>query len=516
MSTEDQTPLVAQLAQLFSGLPRAYGTYELFKRAEGGKKLTGKAKTVRGEVTITLWQQHVAGVKGLGIVPIRDDGTCMFGAIDVDKYNVNINAVEEQVKNLRLPLLPTRTKSGGLHLYLFAGTPIAAPILRTKLGEWATLLGFGGSEIFPKQDAMLSEKDFGNWINMPYFGWDTGHTDRYGVFRGNPLTLSEYVARAELLKVTEEGLKEIQPEKRASATNGDPFLEGPPCLQSMAIKGFPAGTRNISLFAVGVYLKKRFPNEWQELLREYNIKFMKPPLPDDEVKPIIRSLNRKEYNYTCDKFPLSNFCNRNVCKTRTHGVGQGGADWNVVIDSGGLKILTDPPYWILTVNGKRVQVTSEDYLTQRNFVRKCIDALGYKPPLLKADKWDAIVNKILQESIEVEAPADASSAGELQFYLTQFITVLPQAETREEILTGKPFTEEGFTHFRAADFKKYLESMHFRALPGNKLYAQLKEFGIAHKQYWVVNQNINVWFIPAIEKEQVVVPARTIGEKGEM
>lgn len=512
----DNTPLVLQLAQLFSGLPRAYGTYELLKRAEGGKKLTGKAKTVRGEVTETLWLRHVAGVKGLGIVPIRDDATCMFGAIDVDKYDVNITAVEKHVAALGLPLLPTRTKSGGLHLYIFAGTPVAAPLLRIKLGEWATALGFGGSEIFPKQDAMLSEDDFGNWINMPYFGWNNGETDRYGVYKGNPLTLAQYIERANSLRITQEWIeKYVLPEIKPTDDELT-FAEGPPCLQSMAIKGFPTGTRNIALFAVGVYLKKRFPEEWQQKIKDYNKKFMKPALPDDEVKSIFKSLNRKQYNYTCDKFPLSNFCNRNVCKTRTHGIGQGGEDWNLVIDSGGLKVCTDPPYWILTVNGKRMQIVSEDYATQRAFMKKCIEVINYNPPLLKADKWRAVVNKILQESIEVEAPADASSSGELQFHLTQFITVLPQAETREEILTGKPFTEEGFTHFRSADFKKHLESMHFRALTGNKLYAQLKEFGVGHKQYWVVNQNINVWFIPAIEKQPVVVPARTIGEKGEM
>ena len=43
----------------------------------------------------------------------------------------------------------------------------------------AEKLGFAGSEIFPKQDALAKPEDKGNWLNMPYFGGDA--TDRYGI-----------------------------------------------------------------------------------------------------------------------------------------------------------------------------------------------------------------------------------------------------------------------------------------------------------------------------------------------
>jgi uncharacterized ion transporter superfamily protein YfcC len=46
----------------------------------------GEAVTVTGEVTEALWEQHLSGRQGIGIIPIRDDSTCVFGAIDVAMF----------------------------------------------------------------------------------------------------------------------------------------------------------------------------------------------------------------------------------------------------------------------------------------------------------------------------------------------------------------------------------------------------------------------------------------------
>ena len=74
-----------KFSSLFAGLERAHGTYEIKdSRADG--KLTGKAITVRENVTLQHWKDHLSGVKGLGIIPINDDSKVKFGAIDVDEY----------------------------------------------------------------------------------------------------------------------------------------------------------------------------------------------------------------------------------------------------------------------------------------------------------------------------------------------------------------------------------------------------------------------------------------------
>jgi hypothetical protein len=51
--------------------------------------------------------------------------------------------------------------------------------LQPKLVAIAALLGFAGSEVFPKQQKILVDRgDTGNFLNMPYFAGS--RTTRYG------------------------------------------------------------------------------------------------------------------------------------------------------------------------------------------------------------------------------------------------------------------------------------------------------------------------------------------------
>lgn len=500
--------LVARMAALYHGLERAHGIYELLKRTTGGGKVEGKARTVRGDVTQELWDRHLHGVQGLGIVPIRDDATCYFGAIDIDKYDLRIEDVEIQVATLGLPLLPTRTKSGGVHLYVYGSEALPAALLKRRLEEWSIALGFGGSEVFPKQSALASNTDIGNWINMPYFNALTGPTQRYAIFRGEALDFATFLDRAEALRITTEQLEALAPKL------GDEFNEGPPCLQSLSLSGFPPGTRNNGLFAVSVYLKKRYPDDWEAHVHSYNSQFLKPPLSQGEVAAIVKSAKRKDYAYPCEKAPCSTFCNKSVCRTREFGVGRGIVDWGVVFDSDVQKVTTDPPYWIVGVNGTRMQFFAEDLMSQRKFGELCINRLAFWPGQLDPNKWRAEVNKIMQLATEVEAPPDSSAGGELESHLKQFCTVHPQADTKEEVLIGKPWTEEGVTYFRSADFRKYLDSQHFRALTGPRLYARLRQCGVSHKQFWVKGQNIQVWMVGSFMGGDLEVPTTSVPMEG--
>ena len=497
-----------RLAALYRGLSRAHGIYELLQRKSGGKKVEGKARTVRAEVKEDLWLAHLKGEQGLGIVPINDENQCYFGAIDIDRYDLDLAEVEQRVAMLQLPLLPTRTKSGGVHLYCFGREALGAALLKQRLEEWSVALGFGGAEVFPKQSVLLNDRDVGNWINMPYFAAFTGKTERYGVFTGKPLDLPAFIERAEKLRLTEKQLEAL------TAPEEEDFASGPPCLQSLSRTGFPQGMRNDGLAAVAVYLKRRYPDDWPMHLLAYNTKYMKPPLGEGEVKQLQKSMARKDYNYSCNKAPIKNFCNRSLCRTREFGVGSGDGEWNVVIDSDVQKILTEPPYFIVTVNGVRMQFFSEELLSQRTFQKMCMDRVNLKPSSLSATRWDAELNRVMANAQLIEAPSDSGAGGELEYYLEQFCTVHAQAETRAELLRGLPYTEEGWTYFRSADFKRYLEAQHFRALSGPRLYARLRQIGVAHKQFWVEEQNIMVWAVKAFERKMPTIDTRTVDKGG--
>src|ERR1035438_5975964 len=117
--------LARHFRALFAGMERAHGTYgKPSERREEDGKLKGAATTKREPVTDALWQEHLAGVTGLGIIPIRDDSTCVFGAIDVDVYaDLDHGRVASRVLRLGFPLITCRSKSGGAHLYLFSANP---------------------------------------------------------------------------------------------------------------------------------------------------------------------------------------------------------------------------------------------------------------------------------------------------------------------------------------------------------------------------------------------------------
>ena len=61
----------------------------------------------------------------------------------------------------------------------------------------------------------------------------------------------------------------------------------------------------------------------------------------------------------------------------------------------------------------------------------------------------------------VEAPDDASPTGQLMNIVEEFCLSQAQARTREELLLGKPFTEDNITHFRSSDLLKFLQQRRF-------------------------------------------------------
>jgi hypothetical protein len=95
MENEIQTATVHRFRALFDGLQRHYGTYDVtgVEPDERGKR-KGKATTVQQPVTDELVRRHLAGEQSLGMVPVRDDATVRFGAIDIDVYaDLNASAI---------------------------------------------------------------------------------------------------------------------------------------------------------------------------------------------------------------------------------------------------------------------------------------------------------------------------------------------------------------------------------------------------------------------------------------
>src|SRR5690348_14893043 len=103
------TSIAERFLTRFAGLERAHGVYKLAASTAGrsgnGEKVKGKAQTLARPITTEDWERHLAGKRGVGVIPIRDDACCVFGAIDVDEYGTadSLSAVTEKIASLKLP-----------------------------------------------------------------------------------------------------------------------------------------------------------------------------------------------------------------------------------------------------------------------------------------------------------------------------------------------------------------------------------------------------------------------------
>ena len=253
--------------EIFSGLTIAYGQYQKGDRGTNGK-LKGKAFIVRKNVTDDLWKRHLAGdPPALGIIPITEDNNCKWGCIDVDVYNLKHHTLVQTIRELKLPLIVCRSKSGGAHIFLFTTEFIPASLMQNTLKKISKTLGYEGCEIFPKQTEILVERgDTGNFLNLPYFNGTKGL--RYAINdNGSASTLEEFYKLYDLLACRREEVEKIKIEEKKIE---EAFPQGPPCLNQLAKEGFGEGARNNALFNIAVYYKQANPDSWEDELVKAN------------------------------------------------------------------------------------------------------------------------------------------------------------------------------------------------------------------------------------------------------
>ncbi len=513
--------------RLFAGLDRVHGTYRVTSSREDGKQ-TGKAVTKTSPVTVELWQNHLDGKQGIGIVPVRDDAMCVFGAVDVDVYEGETAVdVQKKIADANLPLQVCRSKSGGAHCYLFASEPVPAELMRLRLREVSVAIGRSGAEIFPAQNKIQSEKDCGSWINMPYFGGVDG--SRYAVrLDGSAMSTEDFLDFAEAVR---RPLKFFETPIEAP---GEVFSDGPPCLQTLArLGGFSQGARNHLLFNASVYAKMAFGDDWRDRLYQINKEICSPPVDKEEFLGATGSAKSKPYLFGCKKEPMSSHCDGKLCRMRAYGVGKngqhgdGGGEGKG--DTGGegnasfprlgqlRKLLTEPPLWFWdTTTGRTIELTTEQLQSPRLFQARCMDAINLMPTMPAQQTWQTFVNEALSRALEIETPEDSSDDGQVWELLEKFCTGRVQAQNKKEILLGKPWTSEGTTWFRLSDFRTYLDRQHFRSdsTKTHKLSALFHKRGL-EKKFDVFdkkeNKGANIWGVPSFTADPEMDVPKSVG-----
>ena len=458
-------------------------------------------------VTPDLWLQHLSGKRGLGIVPIRKDGTVRFGAIDIDVYGIDPVEVANKILTLQLPLIPCRSKSGGVHAYMFTSEPVSAFAMQTRLRDIAAMLGHGGVEIFPKQ-TKLAEQDEGSWINLPFFNGDEG--TRYAVRPdGERLTMEQFLARAEQVSVNAEYFKPKTTKEKET------FPDGPPCLNHLATIGYPT-LWNVTLFNIALYFKRALPSGWERAVEQVNAGIQEP-MASGEVAAIIKSVASKEFNYQCNNQPLSQYCNASRCRMRKFGVGGGENSFPILGEL--RKLNLDPPiyFWDMTIDGKTItiELTADQVQNPREFKRRVWEVMDIAVPVFKQSTWDNTLNETRKNNFRIlePLPEDASAEGQVWELIEAFCT--RNEGTKEDLLLGRPWTEDGRTYFRLSDLMRFLASQQFKDYKVQQLakVIKLKVFRDKkgnplpeaeqpkHHEMNIKGKFVNLWSLPEFAKQ---------------
>ena len=501
---------IDQIMSLFRGHMGAHGTHgEPYQEPNKSKwEIKKTARTLREPVTTELWEQHLKGERPLGIITITEDNLCYWGSIDIDRYDIDLVELIKKVEKSKFPLVPCRSKSGGLHLFIFLSDPQPAGLVQAILRDMAASLGLAGSEIFPKQTQILTERgDLGSWMVMPYFGGTYGGKlkEQVGLKKtGAEMTLGEFLRVAASASVDADSFQRLGSRKKANGKHiPEGFGDGPPCLEHLAAIGFPEGTRNNSLFHMGVYFRKKNPGGWKAALEAANQEYMRPPLTTDEMAGVIKSLDKKTYEYTCKVEPMCSHCDGQLCRARRFGVGEEG---NLPVILSLSKYDTTPPIWFLNVEGidHVLDLSSEQLQIYTYFHLACISSGNKVFGSMKQAAWLQIVAAAMENVNIIEVAPEIGIEGRFLELLETFLTNRARGESMEDILLDRPWeSEEDQCHyFKLSALQTFMQREDMRDDRGirmgrNKISRLIQKLGGERTHLYIRREQVGVWRVPS-------------------
>jgi len=329
--------MIDRFIKIFEGLDRAYGQ---FKRNDSriSVKVEGKPWVEHKPLQQKLWENHLMGIGvSLGVFPLTDNGTCKWGAIDIDVDDLDYEELLKKIRKLKLPLIMFRSKSGRAHVYMFMKDFTSAEEVRLVMRKFASKLGLADKldRIYPMQTE-LGEKDTGSWLNLPYFNHEEG--SRYAYKDDfDAASIEEFFKMHE--QYAQESLdeylaEEIKSTKKVKSTNlEDLFL---PCQKnSLELNNNKVPSeigRNDFLLHSFVWAKRAQTHtkkieeykhlDAKGLLKHFNKNYFKEPLTEDEMEKTIFKSEDKEYKYLCKRPKIKKYCDPSACVRHICGITQ--------------------------------------------------------------------------------------------------------------------------------------------------------------------------------------------------
>lgn len=534
------TKSTERFSQLFAGSELAHGRYVIEEGARPNKKgkIEGKASTEEGDATLADYALHLEGHEAIGVIPIRKNNDCVFGGIDIDAYNgFDIKALFEKIEASKLCLVPTRSKSGGIHLWQFVVTAVPAAMMRRRLAKCVEILGLDkNTEIFPKQDKLDPEarksegNRFGNWINVPWYA--ASKTERYGwrVENGSEIRdLEEWIEYAWRYRITLAHFEEHAevPLPRAPAERLVPVRDvdasiipdGPICLNRLLGAGVTEGSRNDIAYQLAVYAKSKYGGDRDkivEFLSELQNEHFSPPLEEKETLTVAQNvINNDQNRYKCRQPPFNRpeICHSQGCRARRYGVR---------FDLHGLEIIRATRIIGLAANGKEyvdpakthfrismawngVEFEYEQSATQimdAGRVRNELLARGFGYHEIDAGAWREMITTPVNQAETEYIQEEFTPIGRLRLVLINFLSFAKPDGQVEDLARGLPWhnEEEAEYWFLLSDLTRAMRSSSYNEIKDLRLEKTLKEYFSAtryRRRLFKGKNPVAYWSVPA-------------------
>jgi len=458
----------------FTGLKRNYGFCNISNGYTDPD--TGKLKFKSGDygwsgkpITDADYKQHLDGTKSIGIQPCNDNNLARFGAIDIDPKNykeLDTKFFLDTIQEKELPLIPVRSKSGGLHLYLFTKELVKAKEIKDFLEQVLFLFKLPiSTEIFPKQTQLGSNTDGdkinGNFINLPYFGDERRALDP----SGNEMSFELFLNCIELNKVTSEQLKEISGNliQKVLMGGAEEFKDGPPCLEILSKNKMTDG-RDRFLYNYMVFGKKKYSDDWKNKVLQAGRNYFEfnQTWTDDFIQSKIKSWDKETKGHTCSDPLLAPVCVKSECVKRKFGIiSDKKIDWPLMTNLIKVDFKPDPEYYFTVENkkGESVPVHAKDVnkIKDQKELRGLIMAQAdVFPPPIKAMDFYAMINALL-DTVDTVQPAPGTRPMEILKKLLKEHINGPQATTHNSFLSGNVLKDTEYAYFVYDDFFNFLK-----------------------------------------------------------
>ena len=386
-----------QILELFTSDNSRYLKSSLTGEDDERGKKQAHYSTIHESVTAEVWGQHLDGKIRLGLKP-EISGQCKWGCIDVDPNNYKDYSEKKYVqiiKKYKLPFVPVKSKSGGLHIFIFFTEMADVKKVTDKLSEINEQY-FLAQEIFPCNKA----------VNMPYHNMNASMEFAFDE-NNTPVMIGRFIQLAKKQMIEPKKFFELKVEEYEAESEWKHY---PPCVQKLIQEGWSGNNRNNFLFNVLVLEMKKNSTltlqQLEEIAQHRNTNIFTKPLSKNEVSQLTKSVHKGGYEFQCPpKHPEYNpICNKELCKTRRLGIGEAVPEIIEFFENINYIQDTKNIWYEFDYKGQRISVTPEDMKDEKAFRVKLLRHRVYWLTLPKPRKgpspFELLMKTIVDKSEE--------------------------------------------------------------------------------------------------------------------